>query len=86
MFVLYHKLTGDNKFSSNYYFDNINSIIDFLNSQKNKHGLPWQQVVSIDINTNVRSAILIDGYKEPCNSFNINKQGEMYPLNIHLNI
>lgn len=65
--------------SENKYFSNISNIIDYLQT-KNIGG--YHIVVAMDIDTNVRHAVFLKDHP-PCNTFEINKIGEMRPLNIH---
>jgi hypothetical protein len=66
-----------------YFFSDINKIVDFLNEREQRHGLLWQTVVAIQVDTNKRQPVYIMGHEKPCNTFSINRFGQTKPLNVH---
>ena len=75
LYILQRRTFG----SENKYFSNIPNIVDYLQAE-NICG--YHTVVAMDIDTNVRHAVFIKDHP-PCNTFEINKMGEMRPLNVH---
>lgn len=66
-----------------YYFSSIDNIVQFLNQHEQRKSNYPQTVVAIQLDTNIRQPVYINGYENPCNTFSINKLGEMKPLNVY---
>lgn len=65
-----------------HYFSSIDNIIEFLN-RVDYSRYPSQTVVYTQLDSNVRQPFYIKGYDKPCNTFSIDKNGLMKPMNIH---
>jgi len=80
IYVLYFE---EYDYTDQRYFSTINKIVEFLNRPEQHYGPLWHTVVYMQLDSNKRQPVHVDGYAEPCNSFAINKFGEIRPLNVH---
>lgn len=79
IYVLYYQNDGVDSMEE-HYFSSINNIIQFLNQHEQRQCNYPQTVIAIQLNTNVRQPIHINGYEKPCTAFSINKLGELKPF------
>ncbi len=85
MIIIYHLLFRDSytRTPTSYFFSDISNIVEFLNQHENRWGLHVQTVVCVELDTNQRHPIYIDRYEQPCDTFEIDRNGNATPLNIY---